>query len=348
MLKHIITTALIATSACVLLLFPQLSVAAVSKSLNICAQSIIPSLFPFMVLTDFWITSGGADYIGHISDKWMRSWFRMPGTAATALICGAVGGFPTGAKTISTLYADKRLTKEQGDHLLFFCSNAGPAFIFGVIGASVFQRKVATMLLWSIHLISALLLGVIFRPRGQHLLSEDPKTLPTPSKKGDLVNSITNAGNDIMRICTFIILFSIVVTFIDACTPTILKTSFLSPLLFGVIELAGSTAYLHHIPQHIAFILLSVLLAWNGICVHLQVGSILENSGLSMKKYFAGKLMHMLLSLSLAMICAPWVFEMTIYERQIFNRTNIIVITAITIFILTSKTSYGKKVRVHI
>ena len=253
-----------------------------------------------------------------------------------------------GASTVSALHTNGKLTKEQSEHLLLFCSNAGPAFIFGVIGETVFQSKAAAMLLWMIHLIGALLIGLLFRPK-QPPSSPIGSKLPIGISKGcDLVSSVTKAGSDTIRICTFIILFSIVVSFIEAFMPTMFKTPLFAPLLFGLIELAGPTAHFRYIPQHTAFILLSILLAWNGCCVHLQVRSILAKNGLSMKKYFTGKLLHMLLSLLLSLVCAPWIAGTGTQTQQASVKIQIAAIAAILLFILSAKTSYRKKRCFHI
>lgn len=343
MLKHIFLTFLMLIGACALLLFPQLSARAVTESLSICASSIIPSLFPFMILTDLWIISGCADYIGRISSKWMRACFHMPGISASALITGAVGGFPLGAKTVTSLYSDGKLTKAQSEHLLLYCSNAGPAFIFGVIGQRIFHSTTAAMLLWGIHLAGALILGVLFRPKYRALPSEDSGAPATKPTDGGFVSAITKAGLDTIRICTFVILFSIVSTFIESILPTAIKTTAVSPLLFGLIELAGSTSHFQHIAPHIAFVLLSILLAWNGCCVHLQVSSVVSQSGLSMKKYFVGKLTHMLISFLLSFSCAPLLFEMPIHLQCSLYWTWISVVScSAALFVLLTKTPYRK------
>ncbi len=349
MLKHAFLTLLAAVAACALLLFPQLSASAVTASLSICAGSIIPSLFPFMILTDLWIVSGCADYIGRISAKWMRAFFHMPGISASALITGTVGGFPLGAKTVASLYTDGKLTKAQSEHLLLFCSNAGPAFIFGVIGQRIFQSNAAAALLWGIHLVGALLLGVLFRPKHRPLPSTDSDA-PAPEPAGkSIVDSITKAGFDTIRICIFVTLFTIMSTFIEAILPAVFKTTVLSPLLFGVIELASSTSHFQQIVPHTAFVLLSILLAWNGCCVHLQVSSVVSQSGLSMRKYFIGRSMHMLISFLLSLLCAPLLFGRPLQAQRSFCGIWIsIVVCTLVLFVLLTKTPYRKKRHFHI
>ena len=349
MLKHVFLTLLAVVVACALLLFPQLSASAVTASLSICADSIIPSLFPFMILTDLWIVSGCADYVGRLSARWMCAYFHMPGISASALITGAVGGFPLGAKTVASLYTDGKLTKEQSEHLLLFCSNAGPAFIFGFIGQRIFQSNAAAALLWGIHLVGAILLGVLFRPKDRPLPSTDPDT-PAPKPMGEsLVCAITKAGFDTIRICIFVTLFTIVSTFIEAILPAVFKTTVLSPLLFGVIELASSTAHCQHITPHAAFVLLSILLAWNGCCVHLQVSSVVSQSKLSMRKYFIGKTMHMLISLLLSLLCAPLLFGVPLHAKRSFYGTWMLAaVFTVVLFLLLTKTPYRKKLNFHI
>ena len=64
----------------------------------------------------------------------MEPIFGLPPQGASALVLGMLSGYPVGAQTAASLYASGQLTKEETERLLGFCSNAGPAFIFGMVG----------------------------------------------------------------------------------------------------------------------------------------------------------------------------------------------------------------------
>ena len=66
--------------------------AAVGEALRLCAGSLIPSLFPAMVVTSFLVESGASRGLGRAFDRWMRFLFRVPGTCIASLLPGLVAG----------------------------------------------------------------------------------------------------------------------------------------------------------------------------------------------------------------------------------------------------------------
>ena len=46
-----------------MLMHPEIAVTAITDSLELCLKSVIPSLFPFFVLSEYWIRSGCANTV---------------------------------------------------------------------------------------------------------------------------------------------------------------------------------------------------------------------------------------------------------------------------------------------
>ena len=120
-----------------LLCWPKEISAAVQEGLKLCYNVIIPSLFPFFILSSLMISLGLAGYLGRLFEPVMRPLFRLPGSCAAVLALGFVGGYPIGARSALTLYESGGCTKTECERLLAFCNNSGPAFILGVVGAWV-------------------------------------------------------------------------------------------------------------------------------------------------------------------------------------------------------------------
>ena len=118
-----------------LMLYPQDSMSAAREGLKLCYNVIIPSLFPFFVLSALVVDLGVAGYIGRALEGLMRPLFNVPGACASAFVLGFVGGYPVGARTALSLYQKGMCTKTEAERLLSFCNNSGPAFILGVVGA---------------------------------------------------------------------------------------------------------------------------------------------------------------------------------------------------------------------
>lgn len=152
---------LCATAA--LLHWPQESMAAVREGLNLCGNVILPSLFPFFVLSALIVELGLSQYLGKLLEPVMRPLFHLNGSCACALAMGFIGGYPVGARTAINLYQNGQCTKTEAERLLAFCNNSGPAFILGVVGAGVFGSSQVGLILYFTHVCASLLVGLIFR-----------------------------------------------------------------------------------------------------------------------------------------------------------------------------------------
>ena len=80
----------VALCAAALLLFPVQSVAAAKSGLQLCGNVIIPSLFPFFVLSSFCMEIGLVQYLGRVLEPLMRPLFRVSGACASAFVLGII------------------------------------------------------------------------------------------------------------------------------------------------------------------------------------------------------------------------------------------------------------------
>ena len=124
--------------AAALVAAPKEAIAGAKDGLALCFNVIVPSLFPFFVLSSLVVDLGLAAYLGRAMEGLMRPLFRVSGSCAAAVALGFIGGYPVGARTALQLYQQGLCSKTEAERLLAFCNNSGPAFILGVVGAGVF------------------------------------------------------------------------------------------------------------------------------------------------------------------------------------------------------------------
>lgn len=281
--------------SCCFLFMPQSTARGAAIGLNICGTAVLPSLFPFFVISNFCVGAGYTDVLSRFFAPLAEHLFHIPGSASTALILGSIGGYPVGAKTVANLYSAGALTKEQAEHTTMFCNNAGPAFILNVVGVQVFQSTKIGIILYVVHLISACIIGIVFRPKQKENLAlhcHNKSAVPSVSQLW--TTSISDAGKTAVLVCTFILFFSI----LTQCLQSIFTTG---PILTGILELAGGAKKLSatNISQEMKLIISAFLLGFGGLCVMLQSLSILQAEGLSGKKLIIGKCLHGLTSTAL-------------------------------------------------
>ena len=161
------------------LLFPDTVKASCLNSLSFCGLALIPSLFPFMVLSNFIVKSG-----------------ILP---PSPFILGMVGGYPVGAEVICSLYREGYLSKSDAESALPLCSLCGPGFVFGVV-SSVFSFRFA-LVLWCAHLLTALPLARFPRVK----LIKNPFPFAAA-----FIESIKAALTSALTVCAFVITFGII------------------------------------------------------------------------------------------------------------------------------------------
>ncbi len=292
-----------------LMVFPQECLAAAKTGLALCGNVILPSLFPFFVLSSLVVDLGLAGYLGRVLEPVMRPLFRVNGSCASALALGFIGGYPVGARTAISLYRQGQCTRAEAQRLLAFCNNSGPAFILGVVGAGVFQSGKLGILLYLIHMLASCLVGLIFRFTGPRQEGEG-RAAPTFQAKrftAAFTQAVTGAMTSTLNICAFVLFFTVMLRLLVLAgiipalagflgrvfTPLGFDEGWAAKLLTGLVELSSGVAGLTgsgHLAGRAA--MAAFMLGWAGISIHCQVLTFLADSGLSPGTYFLGKLLH--------------------------------------------------------
>mgnify|MGYP000949439194 FL=1 len=107
---------------------------AVREGLALCGGSVIPALFPFLVVSRLFVATGSAAALGRLLAPLTRRVLGVSGPGGTAVLLGLLGGYPVGAQTAGELVRTGAVSRQEGQRLLLFCNNCGPAFALGVAG----------------------------------------------------------------------------------------------------------------------------------------------------------------------------------------------------------------------
>ena len=153
------------------------------KGLVLCSGTVIPSLFPFMVISELIVSSGVGISISRFLRRPMRAIFGVSEAGAATFLLGAVCGFPIGAVTSVSMYDQGVISKDELEHIMIFCNNPGSAFVISVVGTSLFGNKMLGLLLYGSVILSSVLVGIIgrfFFPK--HKPRTAAVTLSEPSK----------------------------------------------------------------------------------------------------------------------------------------------------------------------
>ena len=97
------------------------------------AAKMVPTLFPFMMISSIMVYSGADLELGRMLSHVLKKLYRYSSYGLYALFMGFFCGFPMGAKVVSDLYEKEKISRSEADTLLSFCNNIGPAYFMGII-----------------------------------------------------------------------------------------------------------------------------------------------------------------------------------------------------------------------
>lgn len=275
------------TGTLILILDGKTALSGASEGIELCLRTVIPALFPFMILSSVFLSCATAlPWKGTVFSTVFRF---PPGEGFLALPC-FLGGYPVGAQSVCKAYQEGRLKRDEAQRLLAYSNNAGPSFVFGVVG-QMFPKAWFPWALWGIHIAGAL--------AAAHCVSNvDTAQHSDRQSEQSNGNLMVGAVRTMGVICGWVILFRVLIAFLNRWflwflpeTPRI--------ALIGLLELSNGCCELPKISDiRVRFILCSGMLAAGGLCVTAQTSSVTK--GLSLRYYFLGKVIQILVSLMIS------------------------------------------------
>ena len=269
------------TAMLVLILSPGTALRSASSGIQMCIRQLIPSLFPFIVVSGF-LTAG----LQGVGGKWLEipeRLFRIPRGSGVLLLTGLLGGYPLGARAVAQAYQQKQISRQQAERMISFCNNAGPSFLFGIVGI-FFQSQGTLWLLWGLCITSSLAAAI--------LLPADKHDSPVHSSSTGVSPSqiIRTSVGTMGIICGWVILFRVLLEFSNIWFLNALP-GWTRLLFSGALELSNGCLMLGIIPnERIRMLFAGILLCFGGLCVTMQTADLCR--GLSMRQYLKGKLIQ--------------------------------------------------------
>lgn len=296
--KRTLRTAPAILAMAVIILDTKTVISGAQEGLALCMQSIIPALFPFIVLSGV-INSSLLGRNFKLLSPFGR-FTKIPKGTESLLLLGFLGGYPVGAQAVAQAYRAGSISSNTAKRMLGFCNNAGPAFLFGMLSL-IFSNPKLPWILWAIHLFSALLVGYIL-PYGK-----DTSGNITCPKHMTLSDALKNAIKITATICGWVIIFRIV---LSVCDKWILFRfpEHIKVLISGLLELSNGCVSLTNLSdEKTRFIYACTMLAFGGFCVGMQTGSVTQDLGFGY--YFPGKVLQTLISVLFCLCVQPALFK---------------------------------------
>lgn len=281
-----------------IIMCPQVCLNGVKKGLLMCSDVVIPSLFPFSVCTLIIFRLNIFENLKFLN-KISLTIFKRPINYLATMLLSMIGGYPVGAQLINEQIKSDDIYEKEAQIMLFYCINAGPAFIVIAIGNGILNsQKIGYLLLLS-HILSSFIIAIII-----NRIFEYKTTANTQNKTSNMnfsdcfVLSVSDSAQNMIKISSFIVAFSVVNSYIDLLSN---KLSIIKGLLY-LTEVTCAVSNTDNV------LLISCILGFSGFCICCQVLSILGKYNISVGILIVGRLSHSFLSLIL-----------TYFSLKIFN-----------------------------
>lgn len=272
---------------------PAVAAAGARYGLMLWADRLLPSLLPFMILTQILIRSG---YLDAITGK-----LGIP-YPYFVLFAGTLFGFPMGCKLTVDLYERGSLTDKEASLLFIAANQMSPAFVGGYILSETLGAPqlipVTYLILYAPSVCYALLrlhhLSEPKQTKGKNIPKAKKSTSGLQMNVAVLDAGIMNSFETMLKLGGYVMLFSII-TYM--CRHYMSSRPALCTLIAGLLEVTGAVSAINGFftNARLTYIAILAATAFGGCSGIAQTASLLRSNktsaALSIAAYVRGRLL---------------------------------------------------------
>lgn len=269
------------------------------------AAKMVPTLFPFMMISSIMVYSGADQELGHMLSHILKKIYKYSSYGLYAIFMGFFCGFPMGAKVVSDLCENGKISKFEANTLLAFCNNIGPAYFMGIIIPILHECGYHNTLpfvfgMYGIPAIYGIIIGHLHATQSKMHNANSTNASPPTSDTSQLSLAATLKKSCIDNTQSLIILGGYITftnafrIFFDFMPLSANNKNILSSFLeiIGGVQAIYTTVLL---PEQKIFWIMTAL-CFGGVSCIMQTSSFLEKSGLSIIHYLEHKFITTLIS----------------------------------------------------
>ena len=274
--------------------------------IQICLNSLIPSLFFFMALSSFLMQSGIGDKMFYPLCYPLSKMFRIEKKFVPIFCFSLLGGYPIGPKLIADAISKKEMSPKTGARMLAFCVNCGPAFLISAVSVPIFHNYGIGMIVYLSQILSAFCIGCLLgRKKTESPFSKvltQNQQYAHLSFSNEFVIAVQTSVKSMALICAFVVAFTGIsqvlkdtgmIRAISSLLQYVMTEESANCLVFGLLEVTSGCARLSGSPSMPLFILFT---GFGGICVHIQTKAILNKAAVKMNLFYLLRPIYILFS----------------------------------------------------
>ena len=268
----------------------------INYALNIWVNNLIPTLFPFFIISDILINYKFTDYIPRIFRKICKYLFNITDNMITILLLSIISGFPSNARNTRTLYDNGEISLDEANHILIFSHFSNPLFILTTVAIFFFNNQSLGIILLVSHYLSNFILGILFRKYFNHDENIVSNTKVVKNYFGNVfIGAIKKSIDTILLICGIVTVFMLLSSIISN---TFNFNIYNSMLIKGILEITIGIEALSKLGLSMTYkaVIASCFLAFGGMSVHMQVMSQIVDTDIKYKYFFIGRIYQTIIS----------------------------------------------------
>lgn len=263
--------------------------------------TVLPTLLPFIILSNILVNLNVCSSIAKYIHPITKRLFHTSIYGSYVIIIGFLCGYPMGAKTISDLVGQKKLSVSEGQYLLSFCNNPSPMYIMGYIAGMLECSNDIKIKLFCTIYLSAYITSLLYRKMCKPLFAKESAS-ELLSKDNDAYNiwqifekSILNGFFTIFKLGGYIIIFSIIANIILNASPFPQVIKILSAC---IVEITSGAYYISHmeISLIVKLIIIISTTMFGGFSINAQTAGVISDSELNFVPYIKYKIISGVLS----------------------------------------------------
>lgn len=250
------------------------------NGLNLAMNTVVPSLLPLLIIFTTFMKSSANNILIKLFGNFSRVFFNLPECAVSAILFGLAGGYPTGALLVEELFETFDIDESQAKRLMCFNFCGGCGFIITAVGTISFGSTKIGVMLYLSNVISSLAIAFALSFKEKRI-KKGTYSLSEYVPLGDaLVIATPKSAQSVIVITAYIVLFSAV--------SSIFK---IPDVLLPIIEITNGV-----LSGEFSLPLTAAFLSFGGICIHLQISSVLKKINMSYFQFLLFRLISATLS----------------------------------------------------
>ena len=267
---------------------------AIINSSKLWFYNLVPSILPIYLFIDISLNYNYFKYIDIILYPLLNKLFNIKKNISYIFILSILSGFPSNSKYLKNALDNNLINIKEANRLLTFTHFSNPLFIIESIGINFLNNKKIGIIILISHYLGNILLGII--NRNSYIdISNNSINRQKNTFINTLSNSITNTFSILILLYGIITFFMVITSLLNV---NININPIINGLICGLLEITNGISLVSNLSIPIIYkgIIITFLLSFGGLCIHMQVFSILKEYSLKYSSYLKYRIIHGIVS----------------------------------------------------